>query len=107
MTTSSPASGRSAGFRSSTARRTAAARSSGRIPASAPRYRPIGVRHASTTNTSAMGSAPVVEALAGLLAELAAGDLFPQQRRRLEAGPEGGGQMLGDGQADVEADQIG
>ena len=41
--------------RSTTARITAAARSSGRTPASAPPYRPIGVRTASTIQASRIG----------------------------------------------------
>jgi len=51
-TTSAMASGATDGFRSSSARSTNAAKSSGRTSLSAPRWRPIGVRQASTTNTS-------------------------------------------------------
>src|SRR5947209_11125790 len=55
----------------------------------------------------AQSSAPAVETPAGLLAELARHHLLPQQRRRLEPGTERGGEVLGDGQADVEADEVG
>ena len=51
-TTSAIASGGTAGFRARSARSTVAARSSGRTSLSAPRWRPIGVRQASTTYTS-------------------------------------------------------
>ena len=50
-TTSLIASGDTAGLRSTTARRAWAARSSGRTSESVPRWRPIGVRQASTTYT--------------------------------------------------------
>src|SRR5689334_18457151 len=54
-----------------------------------------------------LAAVPAVEALAGLLAQLALGDHAAQQIRRAEAIAELAGEVVGDVEADVEADQIG
>src|SRR3712207_890085 len=50
---------------------------------------------------------PPIEPLPALLPELPFGHHVAQELRRLEAGAEGGGEILGDAETHVEADQIG
>src|SRR5450631_3329888 len=50
---------------------------------------------------------PSIKSLACLASQLSLVDHRSQESRRLEPRPEGGGQIFGDGKADIEADQIG
>src|ERR1051326_2422505 len=50
---------------------------------------------------------PLVKTAAALPAELSVADHVAEDLRRIEAGAEGLGEVFGDAQADVEADEIG
>jgi hypothetical protein len=64
-------------------------------------------RRRGNRHRSGSRSLPCVEPLSRLAAQFASGDLVAQELRRGEALAEGGVQVLGDGQAYVQADQVG